>query len=1068
MKKITLLLMVCMMSLMAFAQGGNITYNLNGGVFNDDGWQSKADMLVAFNQDYNAFYSVPESFGYYTWETLDEILTYPDPVLRIATYTDAAASIGRPAGLMHGLLMTEKWQWLHDYIVATVADQGIAAIAEDESAHAYWRYNTSAFFISGQRTSWPASANYAAAGQPEAFMPAWEHAFAGPATYDGTKEVILPIPFHADEPFVGWFDNAACTGFPITAIPAGSSGDKTFYAKYGEPDGTAWNITYELNEGVTNDDGWQDKADMLVGLNQDYNTFYSVPESYTYYTWETLDEILTYPDPVLRIATYTDAAAAIGRPAGLMHGLLMTEKWQWLHDYIVATVAAQSIAAIAEDESAHAYWRYNVSAFFVSGQRTSWPASANYAAAGQPAAFIPAWEHAFAGPATYDGSAEIVLPDPYKEGFTFAGWYATADFSGNKLTSIPFGTSGDLKLYAKWIDYVSTCAEVWALPAGSTTYAAGVVTHIDGTTVHIQDATAGLLVEFAAAPAIARGDQIIIEGTTAALGEYVKVTAAKLEGKEAATLPATQKITLTALGANIFKYVSLEGLSITDYSGGNAILSDGPNTIMLAAGISEAKFPVKTKVNVKAVVSYVGGDFLLVGVADDVEVAPLAGVDPFDYPALEDGKYTLKSKWLFSNVLDNFSANRPGAVESTRGMIAKDGKMYFINSHLEQLIVVDGATGEMLTPIQLEAQIFATCTRPVGGLYPLNDLQHDHAGNVLVSNGIATNAGHFQVWKIDLATGNGAVVIDEELAANPDYADMAIRFDAFGVYGDVNGNAIIMAANASGMNAFKWTISGGVAGGAELIEIDISEEGTYLTGLENPGTAPRIFPMDENYFYLDGNATLPTLIDMDGNVVDGFYPNAGVSDETVQEWFGARGNAVGHNGLLEFELAGEHFFLMASGNTLSAPPSTFHLFKWKDANKEFKDIQSLWRLPNAGMGGASNTYRSAVPSVEVNEATKTANLYLYTGENGYGVYEFKIDGGNSIKVVKGDAIQMLVLGNRIQLSENAKSIKVFNLVGQLAQTAQGTSSINIANKGIYIVAVQTLKGETVTKKVIIR
>jgi hypothetical protein len=120
------------------------------------------------------------------------------------------------------------------------------------------------------------------------------------------------------------------------------------------------------------------------------------------------------------------------------------------------------------------------------------------------------------------------------------------------------------------------------------------------------------------------------------------------------------------------------------------------------------------------------------------------------------------------------------------------------------------------------------------------------------------------------------------------------------------------------------------------------------------------------------------------------------------------------------------------------------------------------------MGGASNTYRSAVPSVEVNEATKTASIYLYTGENGYGVYEFTVGGGNNIPVVKSEALQIIAMGNRIQLSENAANIRVFNLVGQLIQTAHGTSSINIANQGIYIVAVQTLKGETITKKVVIR
>ena len=829
-----------------------------------------------------------------------------------------------------------------------------------------------------------------------------------------------------------------------------------------------WTITYELNGGVTNDYGWQNKADMLVGLNQDYNVFYNVPETFIYYTWEPLDTILTkYTDAVLRIAIYTDAAPSIGRGAGLMHGLLMTEKWEWLHDYIVATVADQGIAAIAEDESAHAYWRYNTSAFFVSGKRATWPASADYAVAGQPDAFIPAWKHAFTGPNSYDGTEEIILPIPYKEGESFAGWFDNAACTGSRITSIPEGAIGDKTFYAKYGEYIPPCKEVWEMAEGTTTKTSGIVTFVAGTTAYIQDASAGLLVEFAEAPDIARGDEIIIEGTTAAVGTYVKLTGAELAGDpEAAALPTAPKVLLTALATNIFKYVAIEGLRITEYAGGNAILSDGAATVTLAAALDQAEFPVKTKVNIKAVVGYTDA-IILVGVASDVEKAPLAGVDPFEYPSIgEDGKYTLTNKWLFSNVLDNFSANRPGIVEYVRGMVAKDGKMYFVDRNLKQLTVVDSATGEMLDPIKLAADIF-TYEGEVAGQNPFNDIKIDAAGNILLGNCIVSNAQVFQIWKIDLATGNGTLILQEILKDNPDYADATIRFDAFGIYGNVDGNGIIMACNASAMEAYKWTIKNGVVGTAEVVIIDNSEEGTFLTGLANPGTAPQIFPMDEDYFYIDGWSTLPTLIDMEGNVVDGFF-NVPVE---VEDWSVGYANKAGHNGLIEFELGGEYFFLMAFTNTVGASPypaSTFRLLKFKDANKEFKDIETLWVLPEAGMGGASNSYRTAVPSVEIDEAAKTATLYLYTGENGYGAYEFKINVKNSMDVVNNDAIGVFVSGNEVQLSEKAANIKVFNLVGQLAQTAQGVSSVTIAGSGVYIVTVQTLQGETVVKKVIIK
>jgi hypothetical protein len=204
---------------------------------------------------------------------------------------------------------------------------------------------------------------------------------------------------------------------------------------------------------------------------------------------------------------------------------------------------------------------------------------------------------------------------------------------------------------------------------------------------------------------------------------------------------------------------------------------------------------------------------------------------------------------------------------------------------------------------------------------------------------------------------------------------------------------------------------------------------------------------------------------MSGNVVDGFFND---QEESWVDANGNVGNSAGHNGLVEFELGGEYFFLMASGNTAATPPSTFRLFKFKDAEKEFKDIHSLWTIPEAGMGGASNSYRTAVPSVEINEITKTATIYLYTGENGYGVYEFSTAGGNAIKLVNGDAINVYAAGNQVLFSETAASVKVFNVVGQLVQSAQSVSSVTIAKAGVYVVTVQTLKGETVTKKVVIK
>lgn len=60
--------------------------------------------------------------------------------------------------------------------------------------------------------------------------------------------------------------------------------------------------------------------------------------------------------------------------------------------------------------------------------------------------------------------AFIYLKNPTKDGYTFGGWYETADFSSEKLEGVP--RLEDLTFYAKWLE--TTTIEVVAGLAGST------------------------------------------------------------------------------------------------------------------------------------------------------------------------------------------------------------------------------------------------------------------------------------------------------------------------------------------------------------------------------------------------------------------------------------------------------------------------------------------------------------------------------------------------------------------------------------------------------------------------
>ena len=56
-------------------------------------------------------------------------------------------------------------------------------------------------------------------------------------------------------------------------------------------------------------------------------------------------------------------------------------------------------------------------------------------------------------PAGYNVDSEnITLKDPVKTGYTFAGWYKAEDFTGEAVTEITQDTTGNITLYAKWLE----------------------------------------------------------------------------------------------------------------------------------------------------------------------------------------------------------------------------------------------------------------------------------------------------------------------------------------------------------------------------------------------------------------------------------------------------------------------------------------------------------------------------------------------------------------------------------------------------------------------------------------
>lgn len=774
-------------------------------------------------------------------------------------------------------------------------------------------------------------------------------------------------------------------------------------------------VSYEYNDGWTNDYGWQNKQDMYETMNQMWNKYAGVKEDAANYTWKAIDSCATVQEG-LTSACYADNIQK-GMSILFFREAEVKTAYQWLLDYVkkVCTLQKKSTDIDSETTSAAAYLRYNLQSFFMSSDYAAYPYPANYKAYGNIDYFQSTWKHGFDNPTTVTDSFK--LQTPYKEQvingetvkYAFDGWYTNPEFTGDKVIWITPATTG--KLYAKWIEYIPTISEVIEMPNDTVVKIKATTTFFEGTMAYLQDATAGIRVIFPADTKLAENTLFFVKGKKGVENGAPLFTVSEVISQEKTSA-------IVAIVADQVRFlpdyegmlIKLEGKRVAGYSaaGDPSFRDDYDTIISYNLPINQNTFNIRRKADVIGVVEryipYVAGTDSLSGLrirafVKNVTPSAPAGRDAHQYEAIPTGRvdaetgkainYYLSNDWMFSNVLDNFNSNKPNDIASgSRSVVLHNGFLYFPNRDGNQPSYVNFKKvnikdGDMFDAIPSADYLFRKGGQAGSDFVfgPANDLKKDNAGNVLAANLITSAKGEFQVWVMDdIDNGKGRLLIDET-TLNDDYADnTTIRFDAFGVYGDVNGDAMVMAACASASDVYYWTITDGEWNGNHEY---IPMEGGY-----NFGTAPQIFPVSDELFYVDGFNNYPILFNTDGEVKD-FFDTSDEACLALVTNRNGKARATGHNGLAEFELGGEYFLVMAGNNTTGNPASTFVLYKCADENRAFKEMTQMWEFPYDGMGDVSNDVRTAVPYVQIVDEM-TAKICVYTNNNGYGVYTFTI------------------------------------------------------------------------------
>ncbi|MBR3785453.1 MAG: InlB B-repeat-containing protein [Firmicutes bacterium] len=267
-----------------------------------------------------------------------------------------------------------------------------------------------------------------------------------PTSYTVEAATTLPTAAKTGYTFLGWYDNADGTGSAITVLPKGSTGNKTFYAKFKV---NTYTVTFDTKGGskvpsvsIKYDKNLEEEEKIppnptktgytfkgwVTASGSKYNFSTKVTGNITIYAkWEENKYTVTFnseggSNVTSQTVTYGQKASVPTNPTrkGYNFGGWVTTSG--------GTTAFNFNNAITTNVTAFAKWNpitYKIS--FESNGGTT----------------VAYKEYTIE-------SATITLPTISKTGYNFGGWYSNSACSGSAVTKVAKGSTGNKTFYAKW------------------------------------------------------------------------------------------------------------------------------------------------------------------------------------------------------------------------------------------------------------------------------------------------------------------------------------------------------------------------------------------------------------------------------------------------------------------------------------------------------------------------------------------------------------------------------------------------------------------------------------------
>lgn len=325
------------------------------------------------------------------------------------------------------------------------------------------------------------------------------------------------------------------------------------------------------------------------------------------------------------------------------------------------------------------------------------------------------------------------------------------------------------------------------------------------------------------------------------------------------------------------------------------------------------------------------------------------------------------------------------------------------------------------------------------------DVATDDNGAVYACNVIISTNGKFQIMKWAGVTEAPTVFIETTNhpggAANRVGYGMAVKIDK-------EGNGCVIAPVGATNKILYWKVTNGTPEAQDPQILSV-------TGLD--GAYARVYIVDEDHFWIDGNTLRPQYCTKVGDVVT----------STTLGWKTELN--IGVCGITEFKYANKRFAVVAannhSANHLTAPKHSAIIYEL--ASEGVAYVSQIALVPEEGLGGTADASHFVSSVVDVKE--DGAHIYLMGGFNGIAAYKLYDPNFVSVKDVAQSTISVFANAGKIEVRgiEGNADVQIVDMTGRtlVKRTVSENATLAI-QPGIYLVSVKASQ-EVKTVKVVV-